>query len=121
MAGGRRFTPPISARLPDQESDRVRRNSDERVTEIQKIPIVGGFLVRGVKLEDSINTPVHHKLGRIATVIPSVPYATSGSVTTGGIIRDRTRLTADKYDPRHYAVLYAEGWGTTMYVDLWIF
>lgn len=120
MAGGRRFTPPISARQQDAEADRVRRNADERITEIQKVPIVGGFLVRGVKLPDATNVPVHHGLGRQVVALPGVPYALSGSVTTGGILRDRTRLL-ENYDARQYVVLYAEGWGTTMYVDLWIF
>ena len=119
MAGGRRFTPPVSARQRDAEADRVRRNSDERITELQKVPIVGGFLVRGVKLPDDVDVPVHHKLGRVPVVIPGIPYALTGTTTTGRI-RDRTRVLTN-FDAREYVVLRATGWGTTMYLDLWIF
>lgn len=115
---GRRLKPAlaISAR---EEGERARRN-EERIDELQDVEIVRGKLFQAIELPDSTNIPIHHALGRIATVIPGVPYATSGSVTTGGILRDRTRLVSE-YDPRQYAVLYAEGWGTTMYVDVWIF
>ncbi len=122
MAGGRRFIPPVSARLPDEASDRVRRNHDERITELQKVPITGGLLVRGVKLPDATDVPIHHDLGRRAVVIPSVLYAGDDTaVTTGGILRDRTPFTSSKYDGKKYAVIRASGWGTTMYGDFWIF
>lgn len=118
MAPGRRQLKPAAVgKLSDEK---VRRNHEERIDELQKVEIVRGRLFRGVELPDQTNVPIHHGLGRIAVVIPGVPYAKSGSVTTGGILRDRTRLY-DNADPRNNAVLYAEGWGTTMYVDVWIF
>ncbi len=119
---GRRFIPPISARLVEQESDRVRRNHDERIAELQKVPIVGGTLIKGIKLPNATSVPVHHGLGHVASVFLGAPYPEDPSaVTTGGIIRQLTRSSTDKWDPRHYAVLRASGWGTTMYVDAWVF
>jgi hypothetical protein len=120
MAGGKQLKPALPIKLKDEDAEKARRNHDERITELQGVEIVRGRLYREVELPNQVNVPIHHKLGRIAVVIPGVPYAKAGSVTTGGILRDRTRLTTD-FDPRNYAVLYAEGWGTTMYVDVWIF
>lgn len=121
MAGGRKFRASLPVSLSDETAERARRNHDERISELQDVPIVRGRLFREIELPNATDAPIHHGLGRIATVIPGAPYSKDGAESTGGILRDRTRLTTDKYDPRNYAVLRASGWSTTMYVDVWIF
>lgn len=120
MAGGKRLKPALTDTLKDPAAEKIRRNQDERIDELQGIPLVRGKLIKAVELPDATNVPVHHALGRVATVIPGAPYALGGSVTSGSI-RDRSRVLSDQYDPRQYAVLFAEGWGVTMYVDVWVF
>jgi hypothetical protein len=114
--GRRQLRPAAVGKLSDEK---VRRNHEERIDELQKVEIVRGRLFRGIELPDQTNVPLHHGLGRIAVVIPGLPYATGGSVSAGSI-RDRTRAV-DTVDPRNYAVLFAEGFGVTMYVDVWVF
>ncbi len=115
-----RFIPPILTRVKDEAVDRILRNIQDRITQLQDIRLIRGKFVEGIELPDQTNVPVRHGFGRPARAFPSVPYAVSGTVTTGGILRDRTRLVADEFDPAQYVVLYADGWGTTMYVDCWI-
>lgn len=114
----RRFLPKVGGRvLTIEDAERQIRNLHERVDELQKHPLLRGKLIERVELPDNTNVPVRHGLGRIAKVLASPPYAVTGSVTPG-LIRDRTRLLADQYDPAQYVVLYADTVGTTVYVDL---
>lgn len=117
---GRRLKPALVVTLADKQSERARRNHEERIDELQEVEIVRGRLFREVELPNATDAPIHHALGRIATAIPGAPYSKDGAETTGGILRDRTRLVTE-YDPRQYTVLRASGWGTTMYVDVWVF
>lgn len=113
---GRRFIPPISARLSDEAADRARRNADDRIAEIQSTPILAGRLFRGVSLEDGINTHVFHGLGYRASVFVS-PVRNDPS--TSGRIEDTTEVV--EADRSKYVVLYAAGWGKTVVVDVWVF
>lgn len=116
MAGGRRFIPPVSARLSDEKVDRVRRNQDERITELQRIPVLGGHLIRNISLEDAVNTHVFHGLGRRASVFLS---PVRGDPSSTGRIEDATEVV--EADRSKYVVLTASGWGTTVVVDAWVF
>jgi hypothetical protein len=115
-----RFLPPLLKRFADEALDSVLRNVQQRIDQLQGVAIVRGKLVTGIELPDQTNIPVRHGFGRPARAFVSVPYAISGLVTTGGILRDRTRLVSEQFDSSQYVVLYAAGWGTTMYVDAWI-
>src|SRR5688500_7448397 len=114
-----RFLRPILTRVKDETVDRVLRNIHARITQPQDIRLIRGKHVEGVGIPDQTNVPVRHGFGRPARAFLSAPYAIAGSATTGSI-RDRTRLTADEFDPAQYVVLFAEDWSTTMYVDCWI-
>lgn len=116
---GRRLTPPVSARLADPQADRVQRATDQRVSELQKVPLVAGSLVENVELPDATLVPISHNLGRVARVFNSPPRFKTAP-TGSGQIRDRS-LDNTKYDPRKYVVLYAADWGATAYVDVWIY
>ncbi len=103
-----------------EDAERQIRNLQERLDELQTNPLLRGHFIGGVELPDNTNVPIYHGLGRIARLLYSPPYAIAGSVTPG-LVRDRTRLLTDQYDPTKYVVLYADTVGTTVYVDLWVY
>lgn len=112
----KRFQAPLAVRLEERDAERVRRNHEIQIREIQSVPIVGGIAVTGIDLEDGVNTPVPHGFGRRAMVLLSPPQF-SGSATTGRIreVRDPS------FDASRYVVLRASGWSETITVDAWIF
>lgn len=67
----KRFKPPAPGKLPDETAERIRRVQDERVKELQAVPIVGGKLVKDIVLEPGVETAVAHGLGRRASIIAS--------------------------------------------------
>jgi hypothetical protein len=67
----KRFKPPVATKLGDKDADRVRQNHDDRIREIQGVPIVGGRLFRDIELEANVETPISHCLGRKATILVS--------------------------------------------------
>jgi hypothetical protein len=111
-----RLIPPTAVRLDDDKAERVRRNHDERIRELQAVPVVRGNLIKGIELADATTTPISHGLGRRATVFVSPAQATSGATT--GRIRE---IRSADYDQRKFVVLQADGWGETVTVDLWVF
>lgn len=109
-----RFIPSISAKLSDPEAERVRRNHEERIGQIQKVPIVGGRELLDLELPDGTDVYVSHGLGRRPRCLVSPPR---GGTSTG-CIHDRT--VAIDADRSRYVVLRADDWGATVKVDLWI-
>jgi hypothetical protein len=110
-----RLRGPITPRLIEPGTDRVARNHEQRLRELQSIPIVGGKLVKGVELPDSVLVTISHGLGRVATVFVSPPYKTFG--TTGRISQTRD----ENPDETLYVTLKAVGWSGTVRVDVWVF
>lgn len=117
----RRFLQRLARHVADAVTDQVLRNVQDRIDELQGIPLLGGRSIRGIELPDATPVPVRHGLGRIPTVLISPPYFKATPAATGHV-RDRTRgsLSA-QFDPSLYVVLYAEDWGITAYVDLWVY
>lgn len=113
----RRFTPPAPAKLVDETAETVRRNHEQRITELQAEPILGGKWVRDVELLDGVATPVAHGLGRRPYVLMSPPRTRTGGVTSGRII-DRT-LREAAYDRNQHVVLRADGFTIPVYVDVY--
>jgi len=105
-----RFTPALSARFEDQDQERWRRNVDERIAEIQALPMVGGVVLAGVELEDGVETFVAHKLGR--KPVMAWPSFVRNATSTGRIVHGDTK------DPAKYLVLTASGWGATITIDI---
>lgn len=114
--GKKRLKAPTSGRLADPDAERIRRNQDERIGEIQSVPILQGRLFTDIELEDGVNTPIPHGLGRRAHVFIS-PAQFSSAATTGRIREVRSTV----FDPTKYVVLRANGWGETITVDAWVF
>ena len=55
-----RFRAAVQAPLADPQAERVRRNTDARITEMQAIPIVNGRLLRGLELPDDEEFSEYH-------------------------------------------------------------
>jgi hypothetical protein len=101
----------LTIKLDDEKAERVRRNTQEALAELQRTPAARAGIVRDVTLADGIATPVPHGLGRPAFATPSPPR---GAVSTGRIeeVRDGT------HDRTKYVVLKATGWGATITLDV---
>lgn len=111
----RRFQPPVSIQLADASAERVRRNHEERIRELQGSQVVSGRLILDVVLADGVVTPISHGLGRRAVVILSPPRGSG--MTTGRIQEIRT----GDHAPEQYVVLRADGFGMSITIDAWVF
>lgn len=107
-----RLKPSISARLPDELHEQVRRNTQDRIDELQSLPASGMRVVVNVALPDGVETPVAHGLERAPIWVSLSPAR--GGVTLGGIIEIRT----SGVDRKSFAVLQAIGWGGPIIVDM---
>ena len=106
-----RLAPPLSITLPDAQVDRVTRNLQDKVREIQSLPFADAVVIQGVTLADGVTTPVAHVLGRSPIwVSPSAPR---GPSSTGRI--EEVRSEADRSKT---VSLRATGWGATITVDV---
>ena len=117
--GPGRFRPPVPLRLADPVADRVRRNTDDQIRELQAVPLVRGRVIRDVELEDGVETAIAHGLGHRAAVLVSPPRwkGATGTHSSPAVMEYR----AGDRDPEVYVVLKATGFGATVVVDLWIF
>lgn len=79
----RRLQHSVPVKLTDPDAERARDNHAQRIREIQSVPVLGGRLIKDVVLENGVDTPVAHGLGRKATVLISPPRGTN---MTGEII-----------------------------------
>lgn len=109
---------PIAARLADATADRVARNHDQRITELQGIPILQGRLIRGIVLPDGDEVVVSHGLGHRAALFMAIPFQGDFSATSGRLL-DITLIRSDKVDVRVSSVLKATGFGGTLTLDVW--
>ncbi len=116
----KRLIPALLTRIADAAVDRAVRNIQLRIDELQAIPLLRGRPIHGIELPNDTNVPVKHGLGRTAHVLISPPYGLGGGITPG-LVRDRTRVLADQYDPSQYVVLYADTVTATVYVDIWVY
>lgn len=108
-----------AVKLSDPDAERARRSLDDRVQVIQKAAVLNGKLFENVRLPNSQDVPIRHGLGRKGIVLMGPPRA-SGSATTGRIREVGNQLKA-QFDPKEYTVLKANGWGETIYLDIWVF
>ncbi len=113
-----RLLPPILTRIKDEAVDRVLRNIQARIDQVQRIPIVGGVLFRDVEIGNNGNRWIRHSLGRRAAVLVSPPR---GGASTSGRITDITEDAGVSEDRTKVVVLRAAGWGTDITVDVWIY
>lgn len=119
---GRRPRPEFTGRQTERIAERVRRNQNERIAEIQKSVGFGLRVIRDVTLADDVPTPVPHGMGRAVSVIVSPPRRT-GLGATAPLVRrvDGTFEDLIKADPSKFVTLLASGWGASIVVDVWVF
>ena len=101
----------LPIRLDDEKTERVRRNTQDAISELQRLPASRARIIRDVALADGVSTPVPHGLGVAAFATHTPPR---GASSTGRIeeVRDGTQ------DRTKYVVLKATGWGATVTVDI---
>lgn len=106
----------IAPRLADESAERARRAHEDRLNELQSLPLANSRVIKDVTLASGTNTPVPHGMGRRVSVLCSPPR---GGSSTGRI--QEVRTLGATYDPRHYVVMLATGWGASIDVDLVVF
>ena len=94
------------------DAERVRRNHHEAIAEIQQAPLVGAVVLPGIELEDGVETPVAHRLGRAPRFVS--PSIVRGASSAGFI----AEIRAGGYNRAQHLVLKASGWGATITLDL---
>lgn len=109
-----RLRRPLDVRLSEATAERVRRERDEALNELQRTPAASGRIIEGVELPDAVDVRVPHGLGRPARVFISPPR---GGASNTGRITDRTEILGE--DRTKYVVLRASGWSITLVVDIW--
>ncbi len=110
-----KLTPSISTKLADPDLERVRRNLDERVTQLQGLPASGLKVIQNVSLENATDIPIAHGLGRVPLAVLVSP--SRGAVSTGRITETRSAT----YQRDQVVVLQANGHGATIIVDVVVF
>lgn len=107
-----KLTPSIPAKLDDPDAERVRRNLDDRISELQALPFTRATVIQNVSLPDATDIPVAHSLGRKPLAVLVSPPRDN---TAAGRISE-TRAT--NYSRDKVIVLQANGYGATILVDL---
>lgn len=115
-----KFTPPLAARFPDVAIDGLRRNVDQRIGELQALPLVDAVVIPDVILPSGVVTAIPHKLGRVPrghalSAVRSVAAPASGVIREH---RDTFPGTGAAIDRARILVLVATNYGTTVTVDV---
>lgn len=103
---------PITPRLTDVDAERVRREFDRVIRELQNLPSSSLLVISGVSLADTIATVIGHGLGRAPLWVG--PSAPRGPSSTGRI----EEIIDGTHDRSQVVVLKATGWGATITVDV---
>lgn len=98
--------------LPDPALESVRQDLTAIVSEIQQLPFASMRVVQGVVLDDGVETPVSHGLGRPPVWVRE--SAPRGPMTAGIVEEVRT----GGIDRRKSVLLKASGWGASITVDV---
>ncbi len=116
MAGSiQRAAAPVSFRVGTlQDVDRVLRNLDRRMREVEASAHVQGKLFKAVELPDSADKALFHGLGRTVSVFVS-PVLDNGA--TGRVERISAVASPDE---RNWIVLKGTGFSATIKVDVWV-
>lgn len=112
-----RFTPSLTIKLDDDQAERVHRNIEQRLLEIQASPALSSMTLANVVLADNAETVVPHGLGRIPTVLVSPPMGAA----SGGVIRDfgsKSPLTGVINDRTKSILLRCDGFGAAITVNI---
>jgi hypothetical protein len=116
----RRQTQAITARLADQDAELVRRNHEQRLAELQRMPAASMVVVQGVALpagSPGAAIPVAHGLGRAPRWV--CPSAVRGAATVGVIVDlGSVDLGGNPIDRSKVVMLVGSGFGSAITVDV---
>jgi hypothetical protein len=116
----------LDARLADEVADRVRQSHAGAIRELQQLPLVGALCIQGVRLVNTVETEISHRLGRAPLMVwVSPPVAIPTPLTSGLIVQYRGRHgnagTGPPIDATRVIVLAAFNWGADITVDVVVF
>jgi hypothetical protein len=104
--------PPLPIKLDDDKSERVRRNHEQRLSDVENQPAVSMVTRTEIQLADGVTTPINHTLGKTPSLVIVSPPR--GAVSTGRIAEIRDGKT----DRSRTIQLVANGWGATITIDI---
>ena len=117
---GRQLHPREAAQLSDETAERVRRNHERRLAELELSP--QPIVIKGVFLANGVTTPVAHRRGRPVSVFISPPRRNGAGLASPFIVRVDGSTDPGGADPDQFVTLLAGGWGGTgIRVDLLVF
>lgn len=107
---------PISLRLDDDASERVRRSHEVAIQELQSQPFTGAVIIP-VVLKDGVATTIAHTLGRPPVFVrESAPRGSGGATPlTAGLVEEVRTAGQDR---SKVVVLIASGYGQAITVDV---
>ncbi len=100
--------PPVTQKLDDAKADEARRAIVEKVSELQKLPLVDSQIVEDIELANGVETQVAHKLGRRPK---HVSISCVRGASTVGMVQE---VRGGNADPTQVVVLVASGYGATI-------
>lgn len=114
------FTPPITTKLDDDEAERVHRNTDRQIRELQGAPMASAIIISGVVLPLGTGIVVPHSLGRLPRFIGF--SAVTGAITGAGVIQDFGSVDpfggGTPIDRTKFLSLRASSYGAPITVDI---
>lgn len=116
-----RFTPPLTTRLADPDSEAVRRNHEQRITEFQRLPIAGGELIRNVAIPNASDRLVPHGLGRAPLMVIVSPPRGANAVGMVRELRGTNPFSGAPIDSAKAVCLRADSFASTITVDVLVF
>lgn len=102
----------MPTKLDDPSLERVRRNLDDRISELQTLPLASARVISSISLPDATDVPIVHGLGRKPLCILVSPPR---DASTTGLV---TEVRGSSYSRDQFVVLHASGFGATITVDL---
>lgn len=102
----------IGVRLADEDAERVRRNHDDRIAALERLPAADLVIVANVTLADGVRTPVTHNLGRVPR---SVKLGVPRGATAAGYVNE---IRDGSVDRTKQVLLQADDYGATITLDV---
>jgi hypothetical protein len=102
----------LQSRLADPAAERLLRELLRQVEDLRRRPATGLTVLANVELEDGVETPIAHGLGRApALAWWSLPR---GPATVGMV----EEVRSDAFNREDHLVLKASGFGATITLDV---
>lgn len=119
-----RFTPAITTRLVDDAAERVRRNHEQQITEIQSREILDARVIHGVVLgSGGPPVTVAHGLGRPPKVvsISAIRWVDGTAISAGSVLDYGAQVAGVPIDRSRNVVLLGIGFGVAVTVDVTVY